>query len=215
MNKEQGFITLWRSIMDWEWYKNVNTYKLFTHCLLKANHKKGKWQGIEIERGQFVTSLNSLSTETGLSVRQVRTALDKLVMTNELTNKSHTKYRILTVLKYDDYQTVDKQKSKQKANKRQGDDKQPTTNNNEEPLNNDNNLIKTLYGEFVKLTDGEYEKLINKFGINTAKEKIDILSDYIGSTEKKYKSHYHTILSWARKDKNSNERITSKDVTDW
>ena len=32
------------------------------------------------------------------------------------------------------------------------------------------------------------------------KEYIDRVDNYVGSTGKKYKSHYHTILSWHRKD---------------
>jgi hypothetical protein len=33
-----------------------------------------------------------------------------------------------------------------------------------------------------------------------AKEKIERLNNYIGSSGKKYKSHYHTILNWSRND---------------
>ncbi len=73
--EQQGWIQLYRKFMDWEWYTDTNTKSLFIHCLLKANHKEGKWRGHKIGRGQFLTSLNNLSQETGLSVRNVRTSL--------------------------------------------------------------------------------------------------------------------------------------------
>ena len=138
-----GFITLHRQILSWQWYQDVNTFKVFIHCLLKANHTKTTWQLIEIDRGQFITSLKSLSAETGLSERQIRTSLNKLIKTNELTSKATNKYRTITVLKYNEYQTVDKQKVKPPTIKRQASDKPPTTDNNdnnEETFNNDNNL---------------------------------------------------------------------------
>ncbi|MDT2813770.1 replisome organizer [Vagococcus carniphilus] len=60
---------------------------------------------------------------------------------------------------------------------------------------------KHKYGEFnnVLLTDEEIEKLKKEF--SDWEKRIDNLSIYIGSSGKKYKSHYLTILSWARKEK--------------
>jgi rubrerythrin len=58
------------------------------------------------------------------------------------------------------------------------------------------------YGQFknVKLTDDEFTKLKGQFGIEDAKRRIEALSEYLSSKGKKYKSHYATILTWARKD---------------
>lgn len=60
---------------------------------------------------------------------------------------------------------------------------------------------KKKYGEMdnVLLNDSEMEKLKDKFP-NDYEERIDKLSLYIAQKGKKYKSHYATILSWARKD---------------
>ena len=62
--------------------------------------------------------------------------------------------------------------------------------------------IKNIHGEFlnVKLTTDEYEKLEAQFGPIDTKQRIDRLSGYIASKGDKYKSHYATILNWARKD---------------
>lgn len=62
-------------------------------------------------------------------------------------------------------------------------------------------VLKKKYGvgENVLLTEEEYEKLQEKFPYDY-EEKIENLSLYLGSTGKRYKSHYMTILSWANKD---------------
>lgn len=125
--KDNEFVKLNRKILNWEWYSDNNTRSVFIHCLLKANWKAGKWKGVAYERGQFITSLASLSKELGISVRQVRVALDHLYLTGELTSKTFSKFRIITVVKYDDYQTRDKQNGRQMTSKRQASDKQVTT----------------------------------------------------------------------------------------
>jgi hypothetical protein len=105
MNKAGGFIALHRQIMNWEWYGDANTFCLFVHLLLAANYVDGRFKGKVIKRGQLVTSLPVLSTDTGLSIRQTRTALTHLVSTGEITDESTPNYRIITIVKYDDYQT--------------------------------------------------------------------------------------------------------------
>ena len=78
------YIKLSRKILEWEWYSDVNTCRLFIHMLLKANWKDGRFQGEEIPRGSFVSSYQNLASETGLSVKNVRTALEHLRNTGEV-----------------------------------------------------------------------------------------------------------------------------------
>ena len=125
--KDNEFVKLNRKILNWEWYSDNNTRSVFIHCLLKANWKAGKWKGVSYERGQFITSLASLSREIGLSVKQIRTALKHLEATGEVASKSFSKFRIITVVKYDEYQTVGKVEGKQRAIKGQAEGKQRAT----------------------------------------------------------------------------------------
>lgn len=133
----QGFIQLHRNILEWEWYTTPNVLKIFIHCLLKANHSDKNWKGIEIKRGAFISSIEQLSVENGLSVQQVRTAIEKLIATNCLTKSSHSRYTVFTVVNYDYYQSSNKLVNKQITNKQQTNNKQITTTNND---NNDNNV---------------------------------------------------------------------------
>lgn len=59
-----------------------------------------------------------------------------------------------------------------------------------------------LYGEFtnVKLSNAEFEKLTERFGESKRNDLIERLSSYMASKKKRYKSHYATLLNWARRD---------------
>ncbi len=154
-----GWISLHRKLLDWEWYRDLNTKSLFIHLLLKANHQANKWQGMTIKRGQLVTSLDHLAKETALSVQQIRTSLLKLKSTHEITSKSTSRNTVITIIKYDEYQ------SEQQANQ-QTNNKQITTNNND---NNENN----------------YKYIYNK-GFEKLNEKTEITDDDVILTEKDY-----------------------------
>jgi hypothetical protein len=136
-----GWIKLYRQLKDWEWYKKENMVHLFIHLLLSANHEEGMWQGIKILRGQLVTGRNSLKKDTGISDRSIRTCLERLKSTNEVTIKSTNKYSIITLCNYDSYQVEDKKVTSKTTskppNERPTNDQQTTTNKNNK---NDNNI---------------------------------------------------------------------------
>lgn len=107
------YIKLSRKLMDWEWYMNINTCRLFIHMLLKANWKDGKFEGKVIPRGSFVSSIGNLAKETSLTNDEVRTALKHLISTKEITKQSFSKFTVFTVNNYSEYQDVPKQIPKQ------------------------------------------------------------------------------------------------------
>lgn len=106
MPMKEKWIKLHYIFLNWEWYKDKNAKILFIHCLLKANWKDGKFEGMIVPRGSFVTSLNILSEETGLSKQEVRTALKHLNLTQEVTQSKHSKYTVITIVNYERYQQV-------------------------------------------------------------------------------------------------------------
>lgn len=101
-----NWVKLFSKFIFWEWYKDSNTKDLFIHCLLKANWKDGRFEGVEIKRGSFATSLNTLQKELGLSKQQVRTALKHLISTHELTQTTYPKFSVITIVNYEMYQQV-------------------------------------------------------------------------------------------------------------
>ncbi|QIK56645.1 hypothetical protein G7059_01685 [Erysipelothrix sp. HDW6A] len=159
MAEKIGFIKLERKIIDWEWYTDINVKSLFIHMLLLANHSGKQWRGQEIERGSFVTSLGSLSVQTGLSLQSVRTSINKLKKTGEITIKSTNKNTLIIVTNYDIYQgyydDTNKQDNNQSTNEQQSTNKQLTTTKNVKNYKNDNNVKNnTLVGIEMPLADG-------------------------------------------------------------
>lgn len=106
MNDSNKWIKLHSKMLNWEWYTNANVMRLFIHCLLKANWKEGKFEGVEIKRGSFVTSYQKLADELELSKQQIRTALKHLNSTQEITQSQHRKFTVITVVNYEIYQQV-------------------------------------------------------------------------------------------------------------
>lgn len=109
----EPFVKLYKKMLDWEWYDDANTMRLFIHCLMKANWKEGSWHGISYKPGQFITSIQSLSDETGLSIQQVRTALSHMISTGEITSYQQGRSRIITVNNWDAYQGSNKVSNKE------------------------------------------------------------------------------------------------------
>lgn len=122
MEDNKGFVKLYRSMLTWEWYDDINVKILFLHLILTVNYEDKKWRGKVIKRGQRVVSIKKLSEELGITVRQVRTAIDKLVMTSEMTNSKFAECNVLTLVNYDKFQAV----TNEKANRRQTSDKRLT-----------------------------------------------------------------------------------------
>jgi len=112
MYNEREYIKVYRKIINWGWYKNPATKDIYLHLLFIANWKPGEWEGYSYDRGQVITSLQSLANETGWSVRNVRTALKHLKSTGEIKEDVDNKVRIITLVNYEKYQNSDKQSDK-------------------------------------------------------------------------------------------------------
>ena len=139
-NYISGWIKIFRSFKNWEWYKDSKMVHLFIHLLISANHKDKKWQGILIKRGQILTGRKELSKQLKISEQSIRTCLNKLKSTNELTIESNNKYSLITINNYNIYQSIEI--INQQVNQ-QLTSNQPATNHKQEckELKNEKNII--------------------------------------------------------------------------
>lgn len=116
-HENEGFISLYRSILNWEWYSDVPTRCLFIHLLLTVEYKSRRIMGKNIKRGQRLCSIRTLAREVGLSERQVRTALNHLKATHEVTHLSSPEGTVITIKNYDMYQIATQQSTHEKHQK--------------------------------------------------------------------------------------------------
>ena len=120
------FIKLNRKILEWEWFSDTCTRDVFIYCLLKANWKSGSWHGIEYDRGEFITSLPSISEDLGFSIMNIPAALKDLKSTGEITDKIYNKFRVISITNYDKYQSDNRQTNRQLTGKQQATNRQLT-----------------------------------------------------------------------------------------
>lgn len=146
-----GYISLYRSLLNWDWYTDTNTKALFIHLLLTVNYLPGSWKGRNIDVGQRITSLTKLSQELNLSIKEIRTALRHLQETGEVACESTSQYTVITVKNYVDFQSGARKKTSVIAS---------------EPANSGQSRGKRRASE-----GQQYNKGINNKGINNKKEE--------------------------------------------
>lgn len=142
---EFGYVRLYRSLLNWEWYTDEHTKTVFLHLILTANYEAKQWRGITIERGQRIYSSQKLADELHMSRQVIRTAVNHLISTGEITNQSTPQFSIITIKNYDSYQQATNDLTNE----------QPTTNQpstNEQPqckkAKESKKAIRVIYSEY-------------------------------------------------------------------
>jgi hypothetical protein len=164
---KRGWIKLWRSILDK--YKRKE-FGFACYCLLKANHSKKEWKNPQTGRiniihpGSFISSIRHMSDESGYSVREIRTLLDKMEATHFSTHKSTHLYTAVRVNNWAFYQGNGVEATHQTTQK--------ATTTKEDIKKNKNDIYnkRKNFKEFLK----QKEKLKRKLTAFTYKQQTDI-----------------------------------------
>ena len=223
-----GWIKLSKKLLSWEWFDKSEMVHLFIYCLLNANFEPKKWHGITVERGSFLTSLTTINRQTGISQRTLRTCLDRLKSTNELTIKTTNRYTLITICKYDSYQVDtlesdkqnDMQNDNQLTNKGHANDKQPTTTKEYKEYKKNNKEIipkgiKEKRKVFQKPTVEEIQSYIHENGYSVDAERFFNFYESKGwmvgkNHMKDWKAAVRTWQKGSNKNYNENNRTDNK-----
>lgn len=162
---DNGWIKIHRKITEWEWYSDPVTFRVFFHLLLTANHEDRKWRGIQVKAGQKITSYGHIAKELKIGIQSVRTAILKLKSTGELTYHGTSRYSVITIQKWKDYQQV----TSNLTIKQQSTNNQLTTNKNVKNVKNDKNIYTSEFEKFWSL----YPKKVGKQKSSTEWGKIN------------------------------------------
>jgi len=161
-----GWIKIHRQITEWEWYNDANTFRLFMHLILKANHKAKNYRGVKIEVGCLMTGRELLSKETGLSIQQIRTCLERLKSTKEITIKTDKQGTVIQILKYEKYQVSTNESTT----------KQPTSNQQVTTNKNEKNEKEVMLDKWIDYRS-EIKKPLKQTTINNLLKDFESYSD--------------------------------------
>lgn len=173
----EGWIKLYRCLFNKAiWQNSTPEHKVILITLLgMANHKGKEWEWkgkqFKAEPGMLVTSLDSICTMCGkgISIQNVRSALNKFEKYEFLTQEVTKTGRLITIVNWGVYQGVieegnkdtnkevtnDQQSTNKEVTKsQQTGNKEVTTNKNDKNNNNDNNVK-----EREEWEEGEEEKV--------------------------------------------------------
>lgn len=200
-----------------------------------ANHEENEWEWngerYRIQPGQMITSLKSIAEACGkgVTIQNVRTAIDRFEKYEFLTNQSTKRNRLITIVNYTKYQGVDYQPNKatnnQLTNDQQSTNNQLTTNKNDKNDKNDKKEIEIYILNILertldkKISQSSVNKLIKTFGADNVKllaEKINEstwLKDNI-NINKISKKFFNLILEDEYKDYEKKE-VEDDNKYDW
>ncbi len=114
MGDEKSFVKLYRKFTKWGWYSDPATKAVFLHLLLTANWQDGEFLGEKVRAGECVFGRKKAAKILGLSEQNVRTALDHLRKTGEIsTTKSTNRFSIIKIEKWAFYQGSESEPNQQ------------------------------------------------------------------------------------------------------
>ena len=99
-----GYVRLYRSLLSWEWFQDSSTLHVFLFLLLSACFRPTQHAGVSLAPGQLITARRQIAARTGLSEQQVRTALEHLKSTREITIQPSARFSVITINNFTRYQ---------------------------------------------------------------------------------------------------------------
>lgn len=156
-----GYIKLHRKILDNPIAQKASYAWLWVTLLLKANHKENKfmWNGniIIVKEGQLLTGRKELSEQTGIPGSTIEDILNFLEKQHQIRQQTTTKFRLITIINWKDYQNSDNNSDNKATTKRQQSDTNKNDKNEKKyiaetssaqiPFNFDETINKWINGE--------------------------------------------------------------------
>jgi hypothetical protein len=170
---------------------------VWIHLLLMANHEESSfiWNSKKqtLKSGQLLTGRKKLSKATGVTPSQVYKILKYLEMEQQIEQETTTKFTVITILNWDDYQKVNS-----KSNSRvTAEEQQSNTYKNNKNEKND----KKREGPSVLSQDSFKRELVEKFSLSedVVTKELEKMTDWLKSKGKRYKDYKAFARNWVRR----------------
>jgi len=203
MAEVNGFIKYYRKILDNPIIcKDSEHFAIWSYLLLNATHteqeKMFNGQKITLKKGQLITSRKSVSDQFNISESKCERVFKLFKNEQMIEQQTCSKNRLITIVKWNDYQSSEQQNEQQLNNKWTTTEQQVDTNNKDKKEKKDKNDNKKSYGTFknVKLTELEFNKLSLDYPKLNMSDLIQFFDNYIEEKGYKSKSHNLAIRRW-------------------
>lgn len=230
-----GYIKLYRKITNSFVWTHPQMFKLWCLCLMKASHKENKFlfngSEIVVSSGQFVTGRDAIAKEFNEGVKSDQAVvgrtlwrwLKKFEEEQMLSIVSNTKYSVVTINNWTDYQVSDQHLSSARPSSVQ----RSSTYKNEKNLKNDNNIIinnplrfyeSNGYGSIAPLTIQKIEGWVSDITkTGTSEEEanqIIIRAMEFGVTNNKRTWNYvnKILINWEQRGLNTIDKIEAAEA---
>jgi hypothetical protein len=166
-----GYIKLYRKLLENAIFQNEKLLKVFIWCLLKASHKEHEQlvglQKIILQPGQFIYGRLKAAEELRLKESTVNKYMTWLKNDEIINIKSSNKYSLVSIEKWELYQIEESESNSKNDNKGTTKEQQSNTNKN---VKNDKNKT---YSAFFEKVWSFYPNKKGKAQVSdTTKEKL-------------------------------------------
>ena len=167
----EGWIKLYRQLLESAIFKNQRLLKVCIWCLLKASYKQTETmvgnQLVILEKGQFIFGREEASKELEIKESTLYKDMKKLEKLNFCNIKSNNKFSVITIKKWEFYQDTDKNENSKNNNN--GTTTEHKQEYKEYINNNINNFINNSDENFEEEESEEYKQNLNNY-LNFAEE---------------------------------------------
>jgi hypothetical protein len=182
----EGWIKLYRKLIENPIFLKPELLQLFIYCLLKANHETQRiifnGQEIEIKSGQFITGREVMGRDLKQKPKTTYNRLQILKNIGILDIKTTNKFSLVTVRNYGLYQSQETKKDSKKDNQRTTRGQPEDTNKNDKNDKNEKNIyiglsenMKNAINDFIEMRK-KIRKPMTERAIQIMLKKLDGLA---------------------------------------
>ena len=199
-----GYVKVFRSLTKKGYYKDSEYVHLWVHLLMAATYQSKEFlfnnKLHQLQPGQFITGRNALANDTGIDRNKVERILKCLQNEQQIEQQTTNKFRIITILNWNEYQSGEQQ-TEQPVSSKRATSEQPVSTINKEKKDKKEKKVYIAHGSLsnVKLTEEEMARLKSDFGIGDTDAAIEYLSKYKQEKDYKTKDDNLTLRRWVFK----------------
>jgi DNA-binding transcriptional regulator YhcF (GntR family) len=130
-----GWVKIHRQMRESSCYRDSDAKAVWLECILRANFSETKikigQQTVTLQAGQFITSREKMAETLNVQQSKIQRVLKWLESEHQIKQQSYSKFRVITVLNWKEYQGDNQEIEQQVNSKRTANEQQMNTDKKE------------------------------------------------------------------------------------